>query len=975
MCGINGIVRLSLDAPPVDRGELERTRDAMAARGPDGLGLWLSPRNDAGLGHRRLAIIDLSEAAAQPMTSSDGRYVIVFNGEIYNYRDLRADLERQGHGLRSQSDTEVLLALYARDGTAMFPKLRGMYAFAIWDERERHLLLARDPYGIKPLYYSEHRGVLRFASQVKALEAAGTVPLDLDPAGLVGFLLWGSVPEPLTLRRSIRAVPAGHFVEVKEGRVLPPRAHFRFEDPPPTEGIDVIAALDDSIRAHLVSDVPVGVFLSAGLDSALITALMRRHLPEPPRTFTLAFDEFAGTPLDEGPGAAGVARVFGTQHEERRLMAEARRDLWPETLRAMDQPSVDGSNVFLMSRFAREAGLKVVLSGLGGDEIFGSYPSFSDVPRWARWARLGARLPGLAAAWPRVARTTRGSRPKMPGFLRYGPTLPGSYFLRRGLFLPEEIPLLLDPDTAAEGLAAYDPVADVGRCLESAAGSINGWASVHLMESSHYLRNQLLRDADWASMAHSLELRVPLVDSRLREALAAARFEPARNHGKAVLVSRAVPELPESVLRRSKSGFMVPVAPMLLGLHAGRQPWGRQARWLAQEVLKGFQVEIEIGALSGRRPARGRGHPCDKQTGGTLLLLTEVFHRPGGIQSYHRDQVQAILRCESGEPLSALVLNDSQQEVQRKEWWGLRAEGFSRQKLRFAWRSMEIARRQRPRRIIIGHRNFLLLAPVLRLVAPRSSRWLLSYGIETQRRLTAIERACVRSVDRAFAISPQTADALREAGHGGSVDLWPCSLPFSWELPEPAPAVFANPYRLLTVARLAPPDRYKGIDDTIRAVARLLKAGTNVTLDVAGEGEDLARLQGIARDSGVGASVFFHGRVGSDALRRLYSSCDVFVLPSGAEGFGIVYLEALAYGKPVVAAAAGGAPYVVRPDVSGFLVPYGNTDALADCIAERIAKPEETRALGEKGRRFLQDTFSFRALVERTREILARGAP
>ena len=277
MCGINGIVRLSLDAPPVDRGELERTRDAMAARGPDGLGLWLSPRNDAGLGHRRLAIIDLSEAAAQPMTSSDGRYVIVFNGEIYNYRDLRADLERQGHGLRSHSDTEVLLALYARDGTAMFPKLRGMYAFAIWDERERHLLLARDPYGIKPLYYSEHRGVLRFASQVKALEAAGTVPLDLDPAGLVGFLLWGSVPEPLTLRRSIRALPAGHFVEVKEGRVLPPRAHFRFEDPPPTEGIDVIAALDDSIRAHLVSDVPVGVFLSAGLDSALITALMRRH--------------------------------------------------------------------------------------------------------------------------------------------------------------------------------------------------------------------------------------------------------------------------------------------------------------------------------------------------------------------------------------------------------------------------------------------------------------------------------------------------------------------------------------------------------------------------------------------------------------------------------------------------------------------------------------------------------------------------
>jgi asparagine synthase (glutamine-hydrolysing) len=596
MCGINGILRLSESAPPIDLEELVRTRDAMASRGPDGEGAWRSADGRAALASRRLAILDLSPAGAQPMASPDGRFHAVLNGEIYNFRELRSALEEDGVRFRSRSDTEVVLALYARQGAGMLGRLRGMYGLAIWDDAEKSLLLARDPLGVKPLYYAIGGGVLRFASQVKALEAGGAVPLAVDPAGLAGFLLWGSVPEPWTIRQAVRALPAGHYLIVKDGRIEEPC-------PSPPEpgrgdgGEGLPAALADSVRAHLVSDVPVAVFLSAGLDSSLIAALARRQLPEPPTTFTLSFDRLAGTPLDEAPLAAEVARRLGTRHVERRFGQEGFLGLWPQAVAAMDQPSIDGFNTWLVSKAAHEAGLKVVLSGLGGDELFGSYPSFSDVPRAVRAARWGRRLPGLPALWPALAGRFRPDRPKLRGLLRHGGSLAGAYFLRRALFLPEELPALLGRDAAEEGLRLYDPVADAGRPLSDLAAG-NGhsgpdaWVAVHAMETARYMRNQLLRDADWASMAWSVELRVPWVDVRLREAVAAAGFEPARSQGKAALVRQAAPELPEALFARPKTGFYVPVVEWLRPEECGRS-LGDQSRRLALLVLEEVGISLK----------------------------------------------------------------------------------------------------------------------------------------------------------------------------------------------------------------------------------------------------------------------------------------------------------------------------------------------------------------------------------------------
>jgi asparagine synthase (glutamine-hydrolysing) len=580
MCGINGILRLSDSAPPIDRDELLRTRDAMASRGPDGSGAWISEDGRTALASRRLAILDLSEAGAQPMASADGRFRIVLNGEIYNFRELRRELEAEGVRFRSTGDTEVVLALYAREGAAMLSRLRGMYGLAVWDEGEETLLLARDPLGIKPLYFSTEGGCLRFASQVKALERSGAVSGEVDPAGLAGFLLWGSVPEPFTLRRAVQALPAGHHLIVRDGRMGEPAPH----GPVRVEPMAPAAAVEDSVTAHLVSDVPVAVFLSAGLDSSLIAALARRHLPEPPTTFTLRFDALEGTPQDEAPLAAEVARRLGTRHVERRVGRSELADLWAGAVAAMDQPSIDGFNTFAVSRAAHEAGLKVVLSGLGGDEVFGSYPSFSDVPRLERMARRGSRVPGLAAAWPAVARWIAPDRPKLAGLLRHGRTLAGAYFLRRGLFLPEELPALLGRDLAEEGLRRYDPVAGNGHVSDA-------WIAVHSLETARYMRNQLLRDSDWASMAWSVELRVPLVDAWLRERLAAAGFEPARSEGKAALVRRVAPELPAALWKRPKSGFYIPMAEWMQPELAARSH-GERSRRLARRVLEEFGVSL-----------------------------------------------------------------------------------------------------------------------------------------------------------------------------------------------------------------------------------------------------------------------------------------------------------------------------------------------------------------------------------------------
>ncbi len=572
MCGIAGIFAYLNIAPPVDARELGRINDRMAARGPDGSRQWIAEDGRVGFAHRRLAIIDLSEGGAQPKSTVDGAITITFNGEIYNYRELRAELMAKGYRFESESDTEVLLQLYVDCGAAMVGRLRGMFAFGLWDSRNRQLLLARDPLGVKPLYWADDGWTLRFASQAKALLAGGAVANDLDPAGIVGFHLLGSVPEPFTVWRDIHALPAGTTLLVDAAGPGAPRRYYNVSaalaartgtGTGDASGArrQLAAAVHDSVRHHLVADVPVAVFLSAGLDSAAILGTMAQLGVRDISAVTLAFEEFRGAHQDEAPLAAEIAARYGARHIVRTVdRAEFERDL-PAILEAMDQPSIDGINTWFVAKAAREAGLKVALSGLGADECFGGYPSFVDVPRSVHWLKPFGWVPGLGALARRglsaAISAGAGIHPKTAGVLQYGGTWAGAYLLRRAVYMPWELDGLLDPGVVEEGLRRLAPLHLIGEVLDEGR-SLGDFDRVAALETSLYMRNQLLRDADWAGMAHSIEIRVPYVDPFFLAALPPGNVLAAVD-AKAAVADIPTPPLPESVRGRRKTGFSTPV--------------------------------------------------------------------------------------------------------------------------------------------------------------------------------------------------------------------------------------------------------------------------------------------------------------------------------------------------------------------------------------------------------------------------------
>jgi len=567
MCGITGVFAYSPSAPAIDRNELRRVRDHMQARGPDGLGEWFSDDGRLGLGHRRLSIIDLSENASQPMRSDDGRYVVIFNGEIYNYRELRKALGEKNHVFRTQSDTEVLMHLYAEKGTAMLQDLRGMFAIAIWDNVARTLFLARDVFGIKPLYFADDGKTFRFGSQVKALLQAG---LDRTPeaAGHAGFFLWGSVPEPYTLYKSIRALPPGHGMLIGEngaaqaipfcsvGDVLAEAAHSSIRGDRQTALHEIANAIHESVIAHQVADVPVGVFLSSGLDSCLIASAAMLGGTNI-NTMTLGFLEYAGTDDDEVPIAEEIAKIFNTHHHS---LITSRRDFENEReqiLLAMDQPSIDGVNTWFVARVAAQMKLKSALSGIGGDELFASYPSFRQVPMLVNKLGWLGKANGLAVAARKLATPffSRFGSPKWAGLLEYSPDLGSAYLLRRSLFAPWELASVMDPEMARAGWAQLQEESSLQQCTKSID---NDRLAVSALEMNFYMRNQLLRDADWAGMAQSLEIRLPLLDIKLLRSVAPwlARFPDI---GKAEIANIAAPRLPKHVLKRPKTGFSIPI--------------------------------------------------------------------------------------------------------------------------------------------------------------------------------------------------------------------------------------------------------------------------------------------------------------------------------------------------------------------------------------------------------------------------------
>lgn len=562
----------------VVRETTHRATAAQAHRGPDDEGVTVQPFGRAwlGLGHRRLSILDLSPLGHQPMVHATSGCALVFNGEIYNFKELRCELVREGEAFHSGTDTEVLLVGLVRHGDRFLNRLGGMYAFAFYDPRAPRLLLARDPAGMKPLYLAEGGGTLCFASEVRALLATGLVKREIDRRGLAGYLAYGAVQHPFTLFRGVSSVPAGSCLEYRVGpsgewyKAGPACAFWQLPAPEPciTEDQAVAAirqTLDAAAKSHLVADVPVGLFLSSGLDSTIMAGLAARHTPRL-KSFTVAFADQPD--FSEQRLAAETAAQFGLEHTEIQVPMAAAEAAARDWLGALDQPSMDGLNVFLISREVRRQGIKAALAGLGGDELFGGYPSFRDVPRLRRMMRFVRPIPSKARrrlAGVATLGRSRAVRAKLKDMLGGDGSVRSLYLQRRRT--------MSDQQMAGLGISA----ADVGLgpaflCSEAYPDLDQTEADpvrlVSQLEFRLYQGNMLLRDGDANGMAFGLEIRFPFLDQRLIElahAIPGGVRLPAGAAGKHLLRRAFADLLRPDISTQPKQGFVLPIRRWMLG--------------------------------------------------------------------------------------------------------------------------------------------------------------------------------------------------------------------------------------------------------------------------------------------------------------------------------------------------------------------------------------------------------------------------
>jgi asparagine synthase (glutamine-hydrolysing) len=558
MCSISGI--FSTFGAGEFRTAITRMNAALAHRGPDDQGV-VECSASVLLGNTRLAVIDTSTAGHQPMNDPETGNWLTYNGETYNFKQLRQEIDNNPQAWRSNSDTEVVLRAYRKWGVDAFRRLRGMFALAIWDQQKSELLLARDPLGIKPLYYYRSEKLFVFASELRALLASGLVPRKLSSAGVDSYLATGSVEAPLTIVDGIQQLLPGQCLRVRataDGRVDIAVAKFGNTDwhRTLTNRADAVAQLrgelEEAVRLHLVSDVPLGVFLSGGMDSSALVALMSAT-GQTPRTFSVVFDEKNYT---EAPHARAVAERFHTDHCEIHLDEDRLLEMLPEAITSLDQPTMDGINTFVVSKAVKNAGVTVALSGLGGDELFGGYPSFSRALRVQSMSPISRRLLRAVSGVGSVTLNGSTQRHKFWQLAASDCGPSDVYRITRQLFSPSSV-------TRITGRALCRPQ----NGMDLTADVVN---AISQLELRGYMTNTLLRDTDAMSMAHSLEVRVPFVDIKVVEyALSLPgewKLPPGNGHVPKPLLADALADLlPRDLLKRPKMGFTLPFEKWLQG--------------------------------------------------------------------------------------------------------------------------------------------------------------------------------------------------------------------------------------------------------------------------------------------------------------------------------------------------------------------------------------------------------------------------
>ncbi len=924
MCRIAGIISLKPNNNDLNY-HIKNMANVQAHGGPDDAGYFIDSNLHLAFGHRRLALLDLSAAGHQPMLSPNEQLVLVFNGEIYNYLELKNQLKQLGHNFITHTDTEVILIAYAQWGTAAFKKFNGMFAFSLLDKSKNQLYLVRDVAGIKPLYYMATAEGLVFASEVKAFYQSGFRCED-NHDWKIYFLSFGFIPEPFTTLKNVYQLKPGYFLTYNLTSYT--YTQTQFESLIFTEEITNKQHAIEAIRSqftlavnrHLIADSPIGVFLSGGIDSSLIALLAAQNKKQNLQTLSVTFDEGF---YNEESYQKTVQKIIGGKHKSYKVTQKDYLDALPSIQKAFDQPSGDAINTWFITSCAKEEGLKAVLSGLGGDELFGGYPTFKRVKYLDRLRKLPIKL-------FKIADHLSDERLRKLVYLQSN-HVNNDYLSLRGFYTPKVISQLIDA-TQEEVIACIQNFEYNVKPSQLAPGNYASW-----LEQNIYMRSQLLKDTDYMSMAHGVEVRVPFLDKDFLKLChrIAPEIKFAGPIGKQLLIDAFKDILPEQVWKRKKMGFTFPF-----------QEWNKKH----PEIYKINHHPNQTVAKLGQQFLNNKLHwsrcfsllQIEKYLPkkNVLFLTLTSFSTTGGIEKVNRVlmKVGTDLRSQHLIRFSAMSAYDdlpSEKYISNN-----RFKGFNGNLITFILEAS--LKGIQSNVVMLSHIHLAWVGIIIKTLSPKTKVYVQVHGIEVWRNLTYIKKLLLKKADFILPVSAYTQSVMVNKHH---VSPKKCIIlnncvdpnfkrkfnPKTQQIVEEKTGINASHQTLLTLTRLSSFEKYKGYDQVIKAVSIIKKSNPNIRYIIAGKYDEAEfnRIQTLLIQYNILNEVKLTGFINDDDVSTYFGIADVFVMPSKKEGFGIVFIEAMACGLPVIGGNKDGSVDALRNGEIGTLI---NPDSIEELV-------------------------------------------
>ena len=968
MCRIAGI--FNPKSPDLTNDIIIMT-DCMKHGGPDDKGIYTDNELPLALGHRRLSFLDLSKAGHQPMSDLDNKLQIVFNGEIYNFSELKDELKIKGHIFKTTCDTEVILKAYLQWGKDCFSKFNGMFALALFDKRSSQLLLARDHAGIKPLYYSITGNCLYFASEVRAFTALNPQWPE-NESWKIYFLTFGNLPEPVTTLQNVVPLQKGKLLIISLPDLSVTEeifACFTFESKIGTlsEAVRTVKEkLTAAVDRHLISDAPIGLFLSGGIDSSLLTLLANRTLKHNLHTISIVFDE---EKFSEAKFQKIIIDKTGARHSSYTVNKDEFYQSVPDILQAMDQPSIDGINSYFICKYAKKIGLKAVLSGIGADELFGGYNSFNIDNK----IKLLKKLPSFVLT---SAEKLPDFRKKKLVFLSRKDML-GEYLLRRGVYTPRQVAAILNC-TAEEVNKIISRVDVSGAGLLQDARDVISWGEQHL-----YMQNQLLKDTDFMSMWHGVEVRVPFLDKQLMQAVhsIAPSVKYDRVIKKHLLIKAFADILPKEIYERKKQGFAFPLEKWISAVqttHQRKKAFTKKLRQVKSGQIKWGHYWAYLLSCH-RKSIKYYSKPAKK----ILFLNLKAFSITGGIEKFNRAFLKALSDLEKEGTVVADAWSLYDDTCDEKYFEPRYYQCFEGKKVQFILKVWKSAFRYDT--VILAHINLSLAGLVLKNIFPRKEIILNTHGIEIWGPLRGIKKALLQKADRILAVSTFTKKTITDVHqiHPGKIMVFHNTIDPYFVLPKAfeKPPYLLDRYGLqlqnqviFTLTRLSYSEKYKGYDKVMQIIPSLKRRFADVKYILAGKPDvrEKKRLTDLKEINDIKDEVLLTGFVKDEEVTDHYLLADVFILPSRKEGFGIVFIEAMACGVPVIGGSKDGTADALQQGELGCLIDPDNQTEILEALGNILSVKDKIAENGIKKelQQKVMHAFGFEVFKQNLRKVL-----